>query len=441
MSNTIGKISLCNFNKRRIFEKYLPESSFEASFHTLYEVKTIDLAQVKLFKQVESVFLLDVWINPTPDRAGQVLVPSDQKEYFEKELFDAGIELKVIVENIKDILDFEDKLLSKRITYNTNNNTRNNEILTRIPTYEEVAAYLQEIARTYPDIVSLENGGKSFEGRDIWYLKISTTKFQDPSKPVVFMQSLLHAREWITLPATLYAIHKLVVDVSERDVLQDVDWIIMPIANPDGYVFSHAESRFWRKNRANNFVGICAGVDLNRNFDVNWGEASSSISCMDTFHGPQPFSEPETRAIRDIMLEHGDRLELFLDIHSFGSMILFGHGNGVLPPNGLILNLLGVQMAQAIDAVKADFNPNYVVGNVAHVLYDASGSAMDYAKVAGAPFAYTYELPGLRLGVGAFGFLVDPSFIPQGSMETWEGIKVGARFVRDLRIRKFKGII
>lgn len=65
--------------------------------------------------------------------------------------------------------------------------------------------------------------------------------FQDPSKPVVFLESLLHAREWVTLPASLYAIHKLVIDVTERDLLEDIDWIILPIANPDGYVFSHLE--------------------------------------------------------------------------------------------------------------------------------------------------------------------------------------------------------
>lgn len=55
------------------------------------------------------------------------------------------------------------------------------------------------------------------------------------------MQSLLHAREWVTLPATLYAIEKLVLDVTEQDLLQDVDWIILPVANPDGYVHTHTQ--------------------------------------------------------------------------------------------------------------------------------------------------------------------------------------------------------
>lgn len=184
---------------------------------------------------------------------------------------------------------------------------------------------------------------------------------------------------------------------------------------------------------------ICVGVDLNRNFDVNWSTASSNTVCMETFHGSGPFSEPETTIIRDIFLQYGDRMELFIDIHSFGSMILYGYGTGVLPSNGLFLHLVGVQMAQAIDAVKASFNPDYVVGNVALVLYEASGSAGDYAQITGVPLSYTFELPGRRFGAGALGFLVDPSFIEQAGFETWEGIKVGAIYVRD-RFRMKRGV-
>lgn len=52
------------------------------------------------------------------------------------------------------------------------------------------------------------------------------------------LQSLLHAREWVTLPPSLYAIQKLVVDVTESDLLNNYDWIVMPVANPDGYEWS-----------------------------------------------------------------------------------------------------------------------------------------------------------------------------------------------------------
>lgn len=132
------------------------------------------------------------------------------------------------------------------------------------------------------------------------------------------------------------------------------------------------------------------------------------------------------------MLEHSSRLALFLDIHSFGSYILYGFADGTLPPDALIIHVIAVQMANAIDNVKMSWNPDYVVGNTALVLYEASGTAPDYAQAFAAPYAFTYELPGYRYGFGTgLGFLVDPDFIEQAGVETWEGIKTGARIARD----------
>lgn len=123
---------------------------------------------------------------------------------------------------------------------------------------------------------------------------------------------------------------------------------------------------------------------------------------------------------------------MFLDIHSYGSMILYGFGNGQLPPNGLELHVHGVAMAQAIDRVKWTSKPNYVVGNIVSILYYASGGSSDWGQLALAPLSYTYELPGFRNQGGLNGFLVDPDFIEQAGYETWEGIKIGARQAANL---------
>lgn len=196
------------------------------------------------------------------------------------------------------------------------------------------------------------------------------------------------------------------------------------------------QNRFWRKNRRTGvFPGdLCLGVDLNRNFDINFGQDSSNFACSETYHGPSAFSEPETSVIRGILHEYEGRIELFIDIHSFGSMILYGWGTGQLPQNAFEIHAAGLQMAEAIDAVKTEWNRNYRVGNSALILYRASGSAMDYGLAANVPLSYVYELPGFR-GVGQtiFGFLVHPDFIEQAGMETWEGIKAGANFVTRVR--------
>jgi hypothetical protein len=58
--------------------------------------------------------------------------------------------------------------------------------------------------------------------------------------------------------------------------------VMLPLANPDGFV---ADSRY-NANR----------VDLNRNCDLNWQADSPEPA------GPHPWSEPESRAIRDFIL-------------------------------------------------------------------------------------------------------------------------------------------
>ncbi|KAL0879728.1 hypothetical protein ABMA27_003441 [Loxostege sticticalis] len=399
--------------------------------HALYQVVVKNAEQALSVNGLENEIPVDVFAYANTGRAGQIRVPKDQKMKFEAILKLMDVEYSILTENIKEELELEDRLLAEVASRPSNRSASGIALpFDQIHRLQVVDDYLVRVANAYPNRVTVESAGRSVEGRDMKYLKISTTNFEDRRKPVIYLMSLLHAREWVTLPGSLYAIEKLVIDVSDQDLVNDFDWIIMPIANPDGYEFSHTGSRFWRKNRRSNNLGsFCMGVDLNRNFNASWGTASSGNPCMETYHGAGPFSEPETANIRRVLNAHRDRIDMFIDLHSFGSMILFGWGNGQLAPNALTLNFVGVQMAQAIDRVKWPSKPNYVVGNIFHVLgYRASGGSSDYAQAGqGIPLSYTYELPGFAGASGINGFLVDPAFIRQAGFETWEGIKAGAR--------------
>lgn len=57
------------------------------------------------------------------------------------------------------------------------------------------------------------------------------------------MMAMLHAREWATSPVALYSIHRLVENLADedRDLLEGTDWIILPMANPDGYEHAISE--------------------------------------------------------------------------------------------------------------------------------------------------------------------------------------------------------
>ena len=93
--------------------------------------------------------------------------------------------------------------------------------------------------------------------------------------------------------------------------------MIAPVINPDGYHYTWTTDRYWRKNRRGGY-----GVDLNRNYSVAWGEAgSSNDKTSSTYRGEAPFSEPETRAVRQPVRDR--RVSAAIDFHSFSQVIVY----------------------------------------------------------------------------------------------------------------------
>ena len=70
----------------------------------------------------------------------------------------------------------------------------------------------------------------------------------------------------------------------------------------------------------------CYGVDLNRNFDYQWDHKDNheDLYNMSTeaYHGPKPFSEKESQALKEFILEHKDHIKAYVTIHAFGQFIL-----------------------------------------------------------------------------------------------------------------------
>lgn len=102
---------------------------------------------------------------------------------------------------------------------------------------------MDELAAQYPNLVTVINAALSYEGRQIKYVRISTTRFEDLRKPVIVIDAAVHAREWVTPPVALYIINQLVVDIVDEALTESLDWVIIPVANPDGYEYSFDEVR------------------------------------------------------------------------------------------------------------------------------------------------------------------------------------------------------
>ncbi len=192
----------------------------------------------------------------------------------------------------------------------------------------EISTFVDELVATHPTIASVHSVGTSLEGRDMRVVKISDNVGIDETDEgdVVFFATQ-HAREWMATEMALYLIEHLLSEYATNpEIKADVDAVqiwVMPVANPDGYEFSHTgdTERCWRKNMRPNADGTF-GVDLNRNWSFQFGGVGSSSEMGDLrYRGPIAFSEPESRVKRDFLNGLANLKALF-NYHSFSELYL-----------------------------------------------------------------------------------------------------------------------
>lgn len=70
-------------------------------------------------------------------------------------------------------------------------------------------------------------------------MKISNNDGNE-TKPAIFIDAGIHAREWISITTALFIIQQLLKD-DNKHLYKNIDWYIFPSMNPDGYEFSHNE--------------------------------------------------------------------------------------------------------------------------------------------------------------------------------------------------------
>jgi murein tripeptide amidase MpaA len=105
--------------------------------------------------------------------------------------------------------------------------------------HAELTRLLQDYAAALPGLVELRSIGKSFEGRDIWMVVLtSTATGVDTDKPGFWADGNIHAAELTACTACLYWLHSLATgypaDASVRQLLDTRAVYIVPRLNPDG---------------------------------------------------------------------------------------------------------------------------------------------------------------------------------------------------------------
>lgn len=108
------------------------------------------------------------------------------------------------------------------------------------PRSNQINLYLDQLAKDYPKLVTVIDHSVTHEYRKIKYIRISNANGTRSNK-TIFVDAGIHAREWIAPSTALYLIHELVENADRnKDLLDRFDWVIMPLANPDGYEYTHS---------------------------------------------------------------------------------------------------------------------------------------------------------------------------------------------------------
>jgi len=240
------------------------------------------------------------------------------------------------------------------------------------PSHDEMVAEMFALKSSAPDYVQIGEIGKSVQGRPIYFFKISRPG--EKAKSEALVAANIHGNEWIGNRVAMSMAKRILRDKASdpwiSSLLDDVDFWFLPCINPDGYVRTWEEldndDAEWAHMRKN-----ANGVDLNRNFPlpaertVDMDLAGSNDPAHIRYMGPYPYSEPETRAVRD-----------FVASRSFFAAIDFHSNWAVFFPPKCNGNACGARFKDMLEAAR-DRQPHLKYPTVAAWRVDSFSGEME----------------------------------------------------------------
>ncbi|UCE59113.1 MAG: hypothetical protein JSU63_16915 [Phycisphaerales bacterium] len=232
-----------------------------------------------------------------------------------------------------------------------------------LQTYDAHVQFIDDLVAAYPDLADTVLIGRSVEGRRLWALRITGP---GEGKPGVMYHGAQHGDEQAGASLVAYTANHLLTnyatDSGVRALVDNVEWFLLPITNPDGY-------RAYDRQNANN-------VDLNRNWGGPGGPANA-------------FSEPETAAMRDFFLAHPN-VRMHIDVHGYVPWIIWPWGH---TPYWCMNHWTFYELGWEVhDLIEASGGGDYEIGTVWSVAYPVYGGSTNYTYGELDLWAFTFEL-------------------------------------------------
>jgi hypothetical protein len=282
----------------------------------------------------------------------------------------------------------------------------------------------------------LEMPTPSLLGTTVYALEIATDVANDDGRPVIIHDGMHHCREWPSGEMPMMWAHELLesygTDPIITRIVDEARTFIFPLVNPDGFdrtvefaaiagqsgdvplaILGLGDQH--RKNlRAPSNVGPLEGtgpvvastpvgasqpdaygIDLNRNYPFHWGDESGSSSQPydQTYRGLEPYSEPETHNVRDLVLAHLPVTHI--THHTSGRQMLIPWGrdpDAIRSPDWPIMKRVGDEMRDGYTGPDGvEYAGNGYDPTQAFNLYPTSGTSRDWGHAATRTIIYTFE--------------------------------------------------
>ncbi|XP_032581613.1 uncharacterized protein LOC6618027 [Drosophila sechellia] len=438
--------------------------------YQIWRIKPQDEEQVRAleeFKKGEDGVKLHWLKGPSLRGLTDVLVPPKMLVDFQGTLNYEGIAHEVLIFDVGKAIAYE---LTKEDYLQTTRPSKPRPTASppmtwnRYHNHDEIVKYLETVRMRHPQLVELIHIGRSFEGRPLIVVKIESKqtaaaanneglhpikrpkrKRKSGQANAVFVEAGAQGLAWIGPATATWMIAELLrlmkTNKSNEDVefIRNTTWYIMPVLNPDGYAYSHKYDRFWKKSRSQHQTPppsglldsamtwlqqkrgpdkICYGVDLDRNWLYHWGKrGSSKAPCNEFYAGPAPFSEPETKAVSEFLMDYRTQIKLYISLQAYGQVISYPVKANSTFNSERLDDFLDVAMVGTDGLRKKGSKSRYKVDASNDLIEQRSGCADAFAAYEiGIPFSYTLQLADN----GVHGYLLPSSAIEPTARDAFE---------------------
>ncbi|KAI1317152.1 Carboxypeptidase A4 [Mortierella claussenii] len=444
-------------------------------------VHVSSLPQLKRLEALVEDHNLDLWSNL---RIGSVdvRVPVSKIDVFEATMYD--IPSSVLIPNLQDLVPQQQPAASSLYTTHNDWDFTNNSFWLNYHDIETLNNFTEAMAKRFPDLVKRVSIGQTYEDREVYAISIHGYKAKErrsgssssedgiqdeqddevetdldrseyregqpwwswlfslprwgvrkPSKPkkhpkAIVIQAGQHAREWIGPAVVTYIAKELILGYQHSKkitrLVDQFEFVIVPVLNADGYAYTWESNRMWRKNRQPTSIPLCPGIDPNRNWGYMWNKGGSSANpCNEGYHGPEAFAALEAKMMADFILERKNVIA-YIDFHAYSQLWMspFGGDCNEIPRDDedIMEGALG-----AVKALHGVHGKRFAVGSICNVIYQASGGSIDWTYAEGkVKYSYGVELRD----TGRYGFLLPETEILPSSEETFAGVMYLANFIR-----------